>query len=240
MAKRGLSEIAQLRVALAQINPTVGAISANSELIVQQAKLAVKESAHIALFPEMTITGYPVEDLALRSTFRAASRSAVASLARVLQEELCGELVVVVGYLDESADGKPQNAVAVIHRGAIVAKYVKHHLPNYGVFDEFRNFVPGDQSLVVRIHGVDVGIAICEDIWRSEGPVSDLAERNVGLVLVPNGSPFERSKGDARSSLVSQRAARAKCARFGWSLTCMNRSALRSWRLHKTSRSTLK
>jgi len=206
MAKRGLSEIAQLRVALAQINPTVGAITANSELIVQQAKLAVKESAHIALFPEMAITGYPVEDLALRSTFRASSRSAVAQLARLLQDELCGELVVIVGYLDESADGKPQNAVAVVHRGAIVAKYVKHHLPNYGVFDEFRNFVPGSESLVVRIHGVDVGIAICEDIWRSEGPVSELARRKVGLVLVPNGSPFERAKGDTRSSLVTQRA----------------------------------
>jgi NAD+ synthase (glutamine-hydrolysing) len=206
MAKRGLSEIAQLRVALAQINPTVGAISSNSELIITQAKLAVKESAHIVLFPEMAITGYPVEDLALRSTFRAASRSAVAQLARLLQDELCGELVVVVGYLDESADGKPQNAVAVIHRGAIAATYVKHHLPNYGVFDEFRNFVPGNQSLVVRIHGVDVGIAICEDIWRSEGPVSELARRKVGLVLVPNGSPFERAKDDTRSSLVTQRA----------------------------------
>jgi len=206
MAKRGMSEIAQMRVALAQINPTVGAIAANSRLVVEQAKLAVNESAHIALFPEMTITGYPVEDLALRSTFRAASRSAVAQLARILQEELCGELVVVVGYLDENSDGKPQNSVAIIHRGAIAATYVKHHLPNYGVFDEFRNFVPGDRSLVVRIHGVDVGIAICEDIWRSEGPVSELAARNVGLVLVPNGSPFERAKGDARSSLVSQRA----------------------------------
>ena len=206
LGKRGISEIAQMRVALAQINPTVGAIAANSQLIVQQTKLAVKESAHVVLFPEMAITGYPVEDLALRSTFRAASRSAVAALARVLQDELCGEVVVVVGYLDENADGKPQNAVALIHRGAIAATYVKHHLPNYGVFDEFRNFVPGDKSLVARIHGVDVGIAICEDIWRSEGPVADLAARQVGLVLVPNGSPFERAKDDTRISLVAQRA----------------------------------
>ena len=99
VGKRGISEIAQMRVALAQINPTVGAIAANSQLIVQQTKLAVKESAHVVLFPEMAITGYPVEDLALRSTFRAASRSAVAALARVLQVELCGEVVVVVGYL---------------------------------------------------------------------------------------------------------------------------------------------
>ncbi len=100
----------------------------------------------------------------------------------------------------------PQNAVAVIHNGKIVATYIKHHLPNYGVFDEFRNFVPGDKSLVLRIHGVDVGIAICEDIWREQGPVAELAARTVGLVLVPNGSPFERNKDDVRASLVRRRA----------------------------------
>jgi NAD+ synthase (glutamine-hydrolysing) len=83
---------------------------------------------------------------------------------------------------------------------------MKRHLPNYGVFDEFRNFVPGDKSLVVRIHGIDVGIAICEDIWREKGPVAELASRNVGLVLVPNGSPYERNKDDVRAALVRRRA----------------------------------
>ena len=111
-----------------------------------------------------------------------------------------------MGYLEESSTKRPQNAVAVIHRGEIVATYIKHHLPNYGVFDEFRNFVPGDKSLVLRIHGVDVGIAICEDIWREHGPVSELAARTPGLVLVPNGSPFERNKDDLRSALVKRRA----------------------------------
>jgi NAD+ synthase (glutamine-hydrolysing) len=101
--------------------------------------------------------------------------------------------------------GAPQNAVAVIHDGAIKARYVKHHLPNYGVFDEFRNFVPGDSSLIVRIHGVDVGVAICEDIWQEGGTVAELRDRKPGLVVVPNGSPYERNKDDLRLALVRQR-----------------------------------
>ena len=196
----------QLRVAMAQVNPTVGALAANADLILSHMKQAFEHQAHIALFPEMVMTGYPVEDLALRHTFRMASKKAVADLAQRISAEGFGEIVAVIGYLDESASKKPENAVAVIHRGAIVARYVKHHLPNYGVFDEFRNFVAGAESLVVRIHGVDVGIAICEDIWRSQGPVSDLAARTPGLVLVPNGSPFERSKDDLREKLVKERA----------------------------------
>ncbi|MFM7623713.1 MAG: nitrilase-related carbon-nitrogen hydrolase, partial [Actinomycetota bacterium] len=90
--------------------------------------------------------------------------------------------------------------------GEVKAKYVKRHLPNYGVFDEFRNFVAGEGTLVVRFHGIDIGIAICEDIWRDEGPMQELAARNPGLVLVPNGSPYERSKDDLRLELVRKRA----------------------------------
>ena len=196
----------QMRIALAQINPTVGQLAANADLIVANMKQAAEHDAHIALFPEMVMTGYPVEDLALRQTFRAASKTAVTELAARLASEGLGQIVAVVGYLDESENKKPQNAAAVIHQGAVVARYIKHHLPNYGVFDEFRNFVPGTESLIVRIHGVDVGIAICEDIWRSQGPVSDLAARTPGLVLVPNGSPFERSKDGLREKLVKERA----------------------------------
>jgi len=195
-----------MRIALAQINPTVGQLTANADLIVANMKQAASHNVHIALFPEMVITGYPVEDLALRHTFRVASKRAVAELATRLASEGLGHVVAVVGYLDESANKKPQNAAAVIYQGEVVAHYIKHHLPNYGVFDEFRNFVPGTESLIVRIHGVDVGIAICEDIWRSQGPVSDLAARTPGLVLVPNGSPFERSKEGLREKLVKERA----------------------------------
>ena len=196
--------IGQLRVGLAQVNPTVGALGANTELILEYAGKAASAGAHLLVLPEMVLTGYPVEDLANRATFRQASKSALDSLARRLEDY--GDLVSIVGYLEESASHRPQNAVAVIHKGAVVARYIKHHLPNYGVFDEFRNFVAGEGSLVVRIHGVDVGIAICEDIWREQGPVADLAARNVGLVVVPNGSPFERNKDDVRASLVRRRA----------------------------------
>jgi len=191
-------------VGLAQVNPKVGDLDSNSELILEYAGKAASAGAHLLVMPEMVLTGYPVEDLANRSTFRAASKNALLALTKKLEDY--GDLVSVVGYLDESPSRRPQNAVAVIHRGQVMATYIKHHLPNYGVFDEFRNFVPGDKSLVVRIHGVDVGIAICEDIWREQGPVADLAARTVGLVVVPNGSPFERNKDDLRAALVRRRA----------------------------------
>ena len=204
--KSGKHPQTQMRIALAQINPTVGKLDANADLILANMKQAAGHNVHIALFPEMVITGYPVEDLALRHTFRIASKRAVDDLAARLSSQGLGHIVAVVGYLDESANKKPQNAAAVIYDGAVVARYIKHHLPNYGVFDEFRNFVPGTESLVIRVHGVDVGIAICEDIWRSQGPVSELAARTPGLVLVPNGSPFERSKDGLREKLVKERA----------------------------------
>ena len=195
----------QLRVGLAQVNPTVGDLIANRALILESAEKAAAAGAHLLLFPEMILTGYPVEDLALRATFRKASHKAIAEVADSLGEVAPG-LAAVVGYLDEDRNGAPQNAVALIYRGQIRATYIKHHLPNYGVFDEFRNFVPGTQSLVFRLHGIDIGVAICEDIWHAAGPVADLAARTPGLVVVPNGSPYERKKDDRRAKLVSQRA----------------------------------
>ena len=189
----------KLSVALAQINPTVGDLNGNSALIMNSVAEAKKAGAHIIVFPEMIVTGYPVEDLALRPSFQDASIAAVEKLA----SQISGDIVAVVGYLDRG----PQNAVAVIHEGKIKARYVKRHLPNYGVFDEFRNFTPGASDLVVRIHGVDVALAICEDIWHS---MASIASRTPGLVVVPNGSPFERNKDDVRLALVQKRAREIK------------------------------
>jgi len=194
----------KLRIALAQVNPTVGDLAANAALVRANVATAQEVGAHIVVFPEMVLTGYPVEDLALRPSFQIASQSAIAELAA----QLTGEIVAIVGYLDQ-VDGAPQNMVAVISGGAIKARYAKCHLPNYGVFDEFRNFVPGDKTLVVRIHGVDVGIAICEDLWIDGGITSELAARKPGLVIVPNGSPYERNKDDVRLALVTKRARQA-------------------------------
>jgi NAD+ synthase (glutamine-hydrolysing) len=191
----------KLRVAMAQVNPTVGDLAGNAALILAHAQMAAQGGAHIALFPEMVLTGYPVEDLALRTSFQEASRTAIEVLARALP----AEITCIVGYLD-CVDGSPANRVAVITGGEIVARYTKCHLPNYGVFDEYRNFVPGDQSLVVRIHGVDVGIVICEDLWIDGGATATLAARTPALVLVPNGSPYERNKDDVRLALVQKRS----------------------------------
>ena len=201
-----MSSRGQIRIALAQINPTVGDLDKNADLISKYAFDATNAGATIIVFPEMVLTGYPVEDLANRASFRAASIEAVEKLATRINQEGNGDLTLLVGYLGQSPSGRPQNCVAVIYRGEILATYIKHHLPNYGVFDEYRNFAPGNHSLVVRVAGVDIGVAICEDIWQSGGPVAELAKRNIGLLLVPNGSPFEANKDDARLALVQQRA----------------------------------
>ena len=189
----------KLRVALAQINPTVGDLAGNAALITKYTNEAVSAAADVIVFPEMVLTGYPVEDLAMRASFRSASKSALSQLVGSLDPSI----VSVIGYLDESASGAPQNRVALVYGSKVVATYTKRHLPNYGVFDEFRNFVPGDSTLVVRVKGVDIGIAICEDIWHS---LADLASRKPGVVLVPNGSPYERNKDDVRLALVQKRA----------------------------------
>jgi NAD+ synthase (glutamine-hydrolysing) len=213
--------VPQLRLALAQVNPTVGDIEGNADRVLSWTRHAADQGAHIVAFPEMVLTGYPVEDLALRRSFVRASRAALDDLAQRLAADGLGELLVVVGYLDGAADalpvlgtpaGAPQNAAGLLYGGTVVGRYAKHHLPNYGVFDEFRYFVPGTSLTVARVHGVDVATVICEDIWQEGGPVAVTREANAGLLLVINGSPYERNKDDVRLDLVRRRAAAAGCA----------------------------
>ncbi|MFD4975808.1 NAD+ synthase [Streptomyces sp. NPDC058424] len=210
----------QLRLALNQIDSRVGDLAGNSEAIVRRARESAERGAHLAVFPEMALTGYPVEDLALRSSFVQASRAALRALAARLAAEGLGELPVLVGYLDrgETAQpkygmpaGAPQNAAAVLHRGEVVLSFAKHHLPNYGVFDEFRYFVPGDTMPVLRVHGVDVALAICEDLWQDGGRVPAARSAGAGLLVSINASPYERLKDDARLDLVRKRAQEAGC-----------------------------
>jgi NAD+ synthase (glutamine-hydrolysing) len=212
--------VPQLRVALAQVNPTVGDLAGNAAIVLDAVREADARGAHLVVLPEMVLTGYPIEDLAFRASFVAASQRTVRRLARSLADEGLGEVTVVVGYLDRAEHvsarvglpkGLPQNSVAVLHHGEIVARQAKHHLWNYGVGDELRNFVPGDTIQVVQIHSVDVAIAICEDLWQ-DGPsvAADAAE--AGLLIVPNGSPYERNKDDVRFELCARRAREGVCA----------------------------
>ncbi|MFC1400302.1 MULTISPECIES: NAD+ synthase [Streptacidiphilus] len=209
-----------LRLALNQIDTTVGDIAGNSELVVRWTRHAAEQGAHLVAFPEMALTGYPVEDLALRPSFVDASRAALVALAERLEAEGLGGTAVVVGYLGRSTTasdrlglpvGSPQNCAALLHGGRVVTRLAKHHLPNYGVFDEFRYFVPGDTLPVFRLHGVDVALAVCEDIWQDGGRVQAARQADAGLLLVVNASPYEADKDDARLELVRRRAAEAGC-----------------------------
>ncbi|MEU6458472.1 NAD+ synthase [Streptomyces sp. NPDC047065] len=210
----------RLRLALNQIDSTVGDLDANAAAVLRWTRHSADRGAHLVAFPEMMLTGYPVEDLALRSSFVEASRNALRALAARLAEEGLGGLPVVVGYLDRSATaqpkygqpaGAPQNAAAVLYGGEVALTFAKHHLPNYGVFDEFRYFVPGDTMPVVRVRGVDVALAICEDLWQDGGRVPAARSARAGLLLSVNASPYERDKDDTRLELVRKRAQEAGC-----------------------------
>lgn len=196
----------QMRVALAQINPRLGDIKYNLDLVMDNARKAGAHRAHLLLLPEMVVTGYPVEDLSLRSSLQQASSAALQELASTLVGEGLGEMAIVVGYLDRGTSNLARNCAAVLHRGEVRARYTKRHLPNYGVFDEYRNFEAGNSTLIFRHCGVDVAIAICEDIWQGGDAMSQLAERTPGLLAVINGSPYERRKDDQRLALVQRRA----------------------------------
>ena len=206
-----------LRIALGQVNPTVGDLEGNARLIRQAAAQAAAGQADLLIFPEMVLTGYPVEDLSLRPSFQQASRLAMSALARDIAGDGFGDLTCLIGYLDHSDDddaadtvgrprGGPVNSAALVHRGAVLARYDKHFLPNYGVFDEARYFVPGEEPLVFEMNGHRVCVGICEDLWRQGGPVQWAREFDADLLAVLNASPYERMKDDRRLELCVEQA----------------------------------
>ena len=195
-----------LRLALAQVNTCVGDLAGNSALIRATCARAAEAGAHLVAFPEMALTGYPIEDLALRGSFQRAVATELSALAAAIAADGHGDLTVVLGHLGTAALGRPTNAAAILRDGRVVARYAKHHLPNYGVFDEYRHFSPGTGTLVAEVQGQRVGVVICEDIWQDGGPVEALAETGIDLLVVINGSPYERGKSPLRRLLAQTRA----------------------------------
>ncbi|MCU1571497.1 MAG: synthase [Naasia sp.] len=206
-----------VRLALAQTNPVVGAFEENSDVIVDYTRRAAESGADLVMFGEMALSGYPIEDLATRPGFLRHSREMLHRLGARLEEEGLGDIVVVVGFPDgpfePRKDGTAsapsaiaQNCAGVLHGGELVARQAKFHLPNYSVFDEYRNFIPGDELTVLRLGDVDIAIAVCEDIWRDGGPVSRVSSADAGILVVINASPYERDKDEVRLPLVRKRA----------------------------------
>lgn len=207
-----------LRLALAQTNPRLGDFSGNINAIMGFVQRAASQGADIVAFGEMALTGYPIEDLATRPEFLHLARTELDGLALRLLSAGLGSTTVVVGFPNgpialpttnaaHSPTAIAHNAAAVLQDGRVLGIYNKHHLPNYSVFDEHRNFRSGNSVMIVHVAGCDVAIAICEDIWRDGDLMTSIADAHPGLLLVINGSPFEREKDEVRLPLVRRRAA---------------------------------
>ena len=194
-----------LRIAMAQIDTCVGDVAGNAERILAWTATAAQAGAGLVAFPEMTITGYPIEDLALRDSFARAADRALDDVVTGLSDRGLDDVVVVLGTLGRTPDGRATNQAVVLHRGSVLARYDKHHLPNYGVFDEFRIFAAGEQGCVVGVAGRRVGVVICEDIWADGGPLPPMGDAD--LLVVLNGSPYEEGKVGVRTELAARRAA---------------------------------
>ena len=208
----------KVRLALAQTNPIVGDIGANTDAAFATVEAAAKNGAELVLFGEMAITGYPIEDLAARESFVAAAATAVTELATRLEQAGLGHIAVVIGHpaLANKREthnwALAQNCASVMLGGKVIGTYAKHHLPNYSVFDEYRIFVPGNELLSFEFQGLKFSTLICEDIWQSGGPVAQLATSNTDVVLVLNGSPFEIDKDDRRQALIRDLAVSSQAA----------------------------
>ncbi|MEA2252512.1 MAG: hypothetical protein QOG70_2754 [Solirubrobacteraceae bacterium] len=188
-----------MRVALSQLNQTVGDIAGNEAKIREQLARAREAGAQLALFPELAVSGYPPEDLLLKEHFLADARAAVDRIAADAQG-----IVAVVGFPERAEDA--YNAAAVCADGAVQAIYRKVNLPNYGVFDELRYFQRGPGGAIVEIDGVKVGLTICEDIWVPGPPMTDEALAGARLVINISASPYQAGKGRERERMIAQRA----------------------------------
>ena len=206
----------KVRLAMAQTNPIVGDISGNLAQTIEALREAVSNKANLIVFGEMNLTGYPIEDLSVRESFLSAAEKAVSDLALVLQAPEFRGVAVVVGHPAKSENptgwALAENSATVLVDGKILGRYGKHHLPNYSVFDEFRNFISADKSLVFEFQGIKFATLICEDIWQNGGPVADLSTNRVDIALVLNGSPFELEKTDVRLKIVTDLATKHECA----------------------------
>ena len=197
--------MARIRLGLCQLNTVVGDLDGNVARILAAYDEAEAGGCDLAVFPELTITGYPPEDLVLKPRFVAQNREALEKVAAHT-----GRCAAVVGFVD--ADRGLRNAAAVCADGQIVGTYHKRFLPNYAVFDEQRYFAPGDRPLqLFEIGGVKVGVAVCEDVWIAEGPIAEQSTGGAELVVIPNGSPFFAGRQAERERMVATRAEDAHC-----------------------------
>jgi len=196
----------QVRVGLAQFNPVVGDIAGNSRRILEMYAAANDAGCDIVAFPELSITGYPPEDLVLKSGFVAENQQAMREI--VAETQGC---VAVFGSVDGTL-GSLSNSAAIASNGTLHGTYNKQLLPNYSVFDEERYFAPGSSFSLFTICGVPVGVTICEDIWQADGPVQKQAKAGATLNININGSPYHRGKFDERQRMVSDRARTNSCA----------------------------
>ncbi|MBN1855494.1 MAG: NAD+ synthase [Dehalococcoidia bacterium] len=192
-------KVAVVRVALAQLNSTVGDLDGNTARIIDCIKEASHQGADVVVFPELAVCGYPPEDLLLRPRFISQNLSCVRRIA----EQTHGP-VVAVGFVDSASD--VFNAAAIIHDGRVSSVYHKVFLPNYGVFDENRYFRAGRECPVFSVGGVGIGVTICEDIWYEGGPASVQAANGAELILNLSASPYHCGKGDSRRQMLATRA----------------------------------
>jgi len=188
-----------VRIALAQVNPTVGDLTGNGRKVVEWIELAREAGAEIVCFPELVITGYPPEDLLLKPSFVRDNIAQLKSIAHATQG-----ISAVVGFVDE--EGDIFNAAAFIHDGDVKAVFRKVFLPNYGVFDEKRYFESGHQCPLIELNGVRIGLSVCEDCWFPSGPMAWEAHHGAHLLININGSPYHYGKRAPREAMVGGRA----------------------------------